>query len=193
MAIEARTCFWKLLFTNSVAVAAGAAVEGPLSIGRKEAWHQGYSFPKHRNVSLIKLAGLAKWWFIPSMSLTDMVSVNSCISLGLLILFSAECIYKKKWILRPTSSTNKAIQSNGIADGGSQSKSLSAEDDAKLIFGTIFSLRNIVRKLGGPEDKYESPFIGYVCHRYLISGASEASYRTELVITSYTTMRLRPR
>ncbi len=127
------------------------------------------------------------------MSLTDMVSVNSCMSLVLLIFFSAECIYKKKWTPRPTSSTTKAIQSNGIADGGSQSKSLSAEDDAKLIFGTIFSLRNMVRKLGGPEDKYESPFVGYVCYRCLMIGASEASYLTGLVITSYTTMRLRPR
>jgi trafficking protein particle complex subunit 1 len=31
---------------------------------------------------------------------------------------------------------------------------LSAQDDAKLIFGTIFSLRNMVRKLGGPDDRY---------------------------------------
>lgn len=87
------------------------------------------------------------------MSLTDTVSVNPCFSVVLLISVSAECIYKKKWAPRPTSSTTKAIQSNGIADGGSQFKTLSAEDDAKLVFGTIFSLRNMVRKLGGPEDK----------------------------------------
>jgi hypothetical protein len=31
---------------------------------------------------------------------------------------------------------------------------LSAEDDAKLIFGTVFSLRNMVRKLGGDDDTY---------------------------------------
>ena len=68
----------------------------------------------------------------------------------LLISMPAECIYKKKWTPRPTSSTNKA---NGVADGAQQFKSLSAEDDAKLIFGTIFSLRNMVKKLGGPEDK----------------------------------------
>lgn len=29
----------------------------------------------------------------------------------------------------------------------------SEDDDAKLIFGTVFSLRNMVRKLGGEEDK----------------------------------------
>lgn len=44
-------------------------------------------------------------------------------------------------------------QQVGFGDG-LNSKILSAEDDAKLVFGTIFSLRNMVRKLGGPEDKY---------------------------------------
>ena len=27
------------------------------------------------------------------------------------------------------------------------------DDDAKLIFGTVFSLRNMVRKLGGEDDR----------------------------------------
>lgn len=35
---------------------------------------------------------------------------------------------------------------------------LSAEDDAKLIFGTIFSLRNMVRKLGGEDDTLVQTF-----------------------------------
>ncbi len=72
----------------------------------------------------------------------------------------AECIYKKKWAPRPNSSS-KPPQINGLSDGQSQPKALSAEDDAKLIFGTIFSLRNMVRKLGGPEDKYKAigPFL----------------------------------
>lgn len=71
---------------------------------------------------------------------------------------SAECIYKKKWAPRPTSLSNPSNppQSNGLSDRQSQPKGLSAEDDAKLVFGTIFSLRNMVRKLGGPEDKYVS-------------------------------------
>lgn len=68
----------------------------------------------------------------------------------------AECIYKKRWAPRPGSSS-KSSQSNGLPQRQSQSKSLSAEDDAKLVFGTIFSLRNLVRKLGGPEDKYIAP------------------------------------
>jgi hypothetical protein len=33
-------------------------------------------------------------------------------------------------------------------------KALSKEDDAKLVFGAVFSLRNMVRRLGGEEDRY---------------------------------------
>ncbi|CAD0113814.1 unnamed protein product [Aureobasidium uvarum] len=33
------------------------------------------------------------------------------------------------------------------------SKALSNEDDAKLIFGSIFSLRRMVRQLGGEDDR----------------------------------------
>lgn len=33
-------------------------------------------------------------------------------------------------------------------------KALSKEDDAKLIFGTIFSLRGMVSKLGGEDNRY---------------------------------------
>lgn len=42
-----------------------------------------------------------------------------------------------------------------MAPGSEQSKR-TAEDDAKLIFGTVFSLRNMVRKLGGEDDRYGS-------------------------------------
>ncbi|OTA95137.1 hypothetical protein M434DRAFT_20418 [Hypoxylon sp. CO27-5] len=37
-----------------------------------------------------------------------------------------------------------------------------ADDDAKLIFGTVFSLRNMVRKLGGDDDA----FIAYRTAQY---------------------------
>ncbi|KFY11128.1 hypothetical protein V491_07337 [Pseudogymnoascus sp. VKM F-3775] len=44
---------------------------------------------------------------------------------------------------------------------------LSAKDDAKLIFGTIFSLRNMVRKLGGEDDSFISYRTGqYKLHYY---------------------------
>ncbi|KAL8973122.1 MAG: hypothetical protein Q9183_000142 [Haloplaca sp. 2 TL-2023] len=78
----------------------------------------------------------------------------------------AECIYKKRWTPRP-SSTGKAPQSNGLLEGAQQPKTLSAEDDAKLVFGTIFSLRNMVRKLGGQDDNFISYRTGhYKLHYY---------------------------
>jgi hypothetical protein len=70
----------------------------------------------------------------------------------------AECIYKRRWLPRPTSSSGKisrppsrAKLPDGVAAPVRQA--LSAEDDAKLIFGTVFSLRNMVRKLGGEDDR----------------------------------------
>ncbi|KAI9785007.1 MAG: TRAPP subunit bet5 [Geoglossum umbratile] len=79
-----------------------------------------------------------------------------------------ECIYRKQWLSGPASSsaaatTTKALRpqsgssivSAGEPDNGParpRPARLSAEDDAKLIFGTVFSLRNMVRKLGGPDD-----------------------------------------
>ncbi|SLM39008.1 trapp complex subunit [Lasallia pustulata] len=78
----------------------------------------------------------------------------------------ADCIYKKKWIPRPISSSAQS-QSNGLANNAPQPNALSAEDDAKLIFGTIFSLRNMVRKLGGPDDNFISYRTGhYKLHYY---------------------------
>ena len=83
------------------------------------------------------------------MYLTATVSAslnNTYISLSLL----AECIYKKKWVPGPAGSSKTALLNGAPTQG----RVLSAEDDAKLVFGTVFSLRNLVRKLGGPEDKY---------------------------------------
>lgn len=104
-------------------------------------------------------------------------------------LVVADCIYKKKWAPRPDSS--KAPQSNGLPDSQPQPKALSAEDDAKLIFGTIFSLRNMVKKLGGPEDKYEShPFLCRSISRSTLK-LPKVSYHIERATISCTTMRHR--
>ncbi|KAL9036691.1 MAG: hypothetical protein Q9214_006023 [Letrouitia sp. 1 TL-2023] len=79
----------------------------------------------------------------------------------------AECIYKKHWTPRPASTGSKTAQSTGLPDLGQQPKALNAEDDAKLVFGTIFSLRNMVRKLGGPDDHFVSYRTGlYKLHYY---------------------------
>lgn len=79
----------------------------------------------------------------------------------------AECIYSRLYAQldrplstggasgRPTSGSS--ITSNGpqvdVGPARARPARLSAQDDAKLIFGTIFSLRNMVRKLGGPDDR----------------------------------------
>ncbi|KAK5055918.1 hypothetical protein LTR84_012468 [Exophiala bonariae] len=71
----------------------------------------------------------------------------------------AECIYNKRWLppANPTAGRGSRPSSQAIVNGGPQARSiLSAEDDAKLIFGTVFSLRNMVRKLGGEDDSFLS-------------------------------------
>ena len=99
-------------------------------------------------------------------------------SLRTLTNSKAECIYKKKW-LPPSIATGKtsrpssqATYTNGIV---SSRPALSADDDAKLIFGTVFSLRNMVRKLGGEDDRYKSTTPGR--HAADLS-SSFLSYRT---------------
>jgi len=86
-----------------------------------------------------------------------------------------ECIYSRRWNQRPNSLSTKSarpqsltssITSNGdnITTGR---KELSKEDDAKLIFGTVFSLRNLVQKLGGEDNNFISYRTGeYKLHYY---------------------------
>jgi len=85
-----------------------------------------------------------------------------------------ECIYTKRWTPRPTSSTTKAsraqsdlsVTSNGEAMVGGR-KAISREDDAKLIFGVVFSLRNIVSRIGGEDNSFISYRTGeYKLHYY---------------------------
>ncbi|CEJ89275.1 Putative Transport protein particle subunit bet5 [[Torrubiella] hemipterigena] len=70
-----------------------------------------------------------------------------------------ECIYVKSWAPRPESSS-------GMPAAMPQPVSTTS-DDAKLIFGTVFSLRNMVRKLGGDDDAFISYRTGqYKLHFY---------------------------
>lgn len=71
----------------------------------------------------------------------------------------AECIYTKRWLPPSTSSSGRGSRpsSQAIVNGGPHARAaLSVEDDAKLIFGTVYSLRNMVRKLGGEDDSFLS-------------------------------------
>ncbi|EAW12505.1 TRAPP subunit BET5 [Aspergillus clavatus NRRL 1] len=72
----------------------------------------------------------------------------------------AECIYKRQWLPRPASiagkssrPTSEVATQNGVSSVYGQS-ARTTDDDAKLIFGTVFSLRNMVRKLGGEDDSF---------------------------------------
>jgi hypothetical protein len=67
----------------------------------------------------------------------------------------AECIYKRRWLPRPTSTVGKSRSDtvSGAAPTGLGQTVRSTDDDSKLVFGTVFSLRNMVRKLGGEDDK----------------------------------------
>lgn len=65
-----------------------------------------------------------------------------------------------------------------------------SSDDAKLIFGTVFSLRNMARKLGGDDDAFISYRTGqYKLHFYetpanlrfvLLTDTASASMRNVL-------------
>ena len=124
-------------------------------------------------------------------------------------LFPAECIYKRRWPPRPSSTGGGSSRptfdinplSNGVSTGTGRS-ALSAEDDAKLIFGTVFSLRNMVRKLGGDDDRYVRSLIAHsgsmsfstsMCDTVLqLSACGLASFPIELASTSSITTRRLP-
>lgn len=69
-----------------------------------------------------------------------------------------ECIFSKRWTPRPDSKSSRPqSESNALSNGdasGTVRKPLSVADDAKLVFGVIFSLRNMVQKIGGEDNKY---------------------------------------
>ncbi|KAF2993094.1 TRAPP subunit bet5 [Curvularia kusanoi] len=94
-----------------------------------------------------------------------------------------ECIYSRRWTPRPVSSsgtstitkttrpTSSASLSSTAPNDGSGAapthKGLSHADDEKLIFGLVFSLRNMVTKLGGADDTFLSYRTGeYKLHYY---------------------------
>ncbi|PPJ50429.1 hypothetical protein CBER1_05554 [Cercospora berteroae] len=69
-----------------------------------------------------------------------------------------ECIYSKRWTSPP--GVQQRAPNTGALNNGelpvSARRALKAEDDAKLIFGTVFSLRRMARQLGGQDDQFLS-------------------------------------
>jgi hypothetical protein len=69
---------------------------------------------------------------------------------------AANCIYTKRWHHLPTGKDRPKSGDVVLSGDGTvvpAKKGLSVEDDAKLLFGVIFSLRNISRRLGGDSNK----------------------------------------
>ncbi|KAI7211066.1 trafficking protein particle complex 1 [Hortaea werneckii] len=68
-----------------------------------------------------------------------------------------ECIYSKRWVDKHALSSRPKSSALGHGDvPASTKKAMKDRDDAKLIFGTLFSLRRMVRQLGGEEDAFLS-------------------------------------
>ncbi|KAF2205568.1 snare-like protein [Delitschia confertaspora ATCC 74209] len=71
----------------------------------------------------------------------------------------AECIYNRRWAAPPVPKSARPMSGSSMTSNGDHPavrKGLSREDDAKLIFGLVFSLRNMVQKLGGDDDTFLS-------------------------------------
>lgn len=112
-----------------------------------------------------------------------------------------ECIYSRLYARqdRPISSggaPGRPISGSSIASSGpavdlgparARPTKLSAQDDAKLIFGTIFSLRNMVRKLGGPDDS----FISYRTGQYKLHYYETASSLKFVMLTDTQSLNMR--
>ncbi|RMY87109.1 hypothetical protein D0862_10774, partial [Hortaea werneckii] len=68
-----------------------------------------------------------------------------------------ECVYSKRWVDKHAPSNRPKTSALGHGDvPASTKKAMKDRDDAKLIFGTLFSLRRMVRQLGGEEDAFLS-------------------------------------
>lgn len=88
-----------------------------------------------------------------------------------------ECIYSKRWPVRPISGTsskptarpqsNSSMTSDAVTTTTPTRKPMSDSDDEKLVFGLVFSLRNMIQKLGGEDDTFLSYRTGeYKLHYY---------------------------
>ncbi|KAK3940486.1 sybindin-like family protein [Diplogelasinospora grovesii] len=123
-----------------------------------------------------------------------------------------ECIYSKSWLppsphhhpstVPPsvpsiTTTTGDALPpvNGGTTTGtgptdrrtSTRTQKQKAGDDAKLIFGTVFSLRNMVRKLGGEDDA----FISYRTAQYKLHYYETVSNLRFVMLTDTATMSMR--
>lgn len=86
-----------------------------------------------------------------------------------------------------TTTTGRSHYTPGPQAHHAISKATRAQNDAKLIFGTVFSLRNIVRKLGGDDDA----FISYRTGQYRMHYYETPANLRFVMLTDTATMSMR--
>ncbi|KAJ4311227.1 Trafficking protein particle complex subunit BET5 [Fusarium piperis] len=93
-----------------------------------------------------------------------------------------ECIYSKSWPPPSTGPTDPDAPAANTAAAPTTSS-----DDAKLLFGTVFSLRNMVRKLGGDDDA----FISYRTAQYKLHFYETPANLRFVILTDTATLSMR--
>ncbi|KAL2694017.1 hypothetical protein Neosp_000587 [[Neocosmospora] mangrovei] len=93
-----------------------------------------------------------------------------------------ECIYSKSWLPPSTNPSDP----DAPAAANLQAPTTSS-DDAKLLFGTVFSLRNMVRKLGGDDDA----FISYRTAQYKLHFYETPANLRFVILTDTATLSMR--
>ena len=107
----------------------------------------------------------------------------------------AECIYSKHWLPRPSPPPTISSSSSSLTPDGrhrrrqhhSSSTTTDDGDQAKLIFGAVFSLRSMVRKLGGADDA----FVSYATADYKLHFFETASNLRFVLLTDPATQSMR--
>ena len=97
----------------------------------------------------------------------------------------AECIYSKSWV--PPPSDDGAPPATNTTTSKTTSSTDANSNDAKLIFGTVFSLRNMVRKLGGDDDA----FVSFRTAHYKLHYYETASSLRLVMLTDTATLSMR--
>ncbi|RMJ05029.1 hypothetical protein BHE90_014440 [Fusarium euwallaceae] len=92
-----------------------------------------------------------------------------------------ECIYSKSWLPPSTGPTDPD------APAANTTAPTTSSDDAKLLFGTVFSLRNMVRKLGGDDDA----FISYRTAQYKLHFYETPANLRFVILTDTATLSMR--
>jgi trafficking protein particle complex subunit 1 len=99
------------------------------------------------------LLSRTKWSSTHSTSSTGTVRFPHTDSGCIILTWSkAQCIYSKQWNALPPSNTSSTTIAKPTVD--LQKLKHPYDDASKLIFGVVFSLRNISRRLGGDDNSF---------------------------------------